>query len=298
MAKKFDALILTLLSFILLFLWSRFFIHNIVWSLIFSSALSFLIVLCVRAFSVKIKKRPYSVERLSREFALRGNEYVADYLAKTLNNPFIEASGNILKLGGILLICNFKFSNLSSSDIASAYQTAQKRSAKKVVMLCRGADRPAIALSTNLDVKFEIVKTGALYRYLQRMNALPELDKDKFKFSLKYIFDVALKRQNAKYYIFSGIMLLFLSYFTPLKLYYLCFGTSLLVLAILCLSPLGHVGEESKHKIFDTFAGTKNDTLDNIQFIKNSKTKNDNANKNDTDKEDHSNNSNKNNSEK
>lgn len=262
MAKKFDALVLTLLTYILIFLWSRFFIGNIVWSLIFSSVLTFLIVLCARFVTTKIKKRPYSVERLSREFALRGNEYAADYLSKVFNNPFVKVNKNTLLCGDTLIICLFKFANVSSSDIATAYQTAKQADAKKAIVLCRGVDRPSTSLTVNLDVKFDIVKTGAVYRYLFKKNALPELSKEKFKFSLGYIFDITLKRQNAKFYIFSGLMLLFLSYFTPLKLYYLCFGTSLFVLAILCLSPLGHIGEEGKHKIFDAFADTSNKISD------------------------------------
>ncbi|MDD4840111.1 MAG: hypothetical protein PHE93_05555 [Clostridia bacterium] len=254
MAKKLDTFVLTFLTFTLLFLWSRFFIDDLIWSLVFSAIVCFLIVLCIRAFSIKIKKRPYSIERLSREFSLKGNNYTAQLIADALKNPSIEVENNMLKFGSTCIICNFKFSNLSSADVASAYQLAISKSLKSVVLLCRGVDRQALSLTVGLPVKIEILKTGAVYRFLFRMNALPQLDKEKYKFSFKYIFDVALKRQNAKFFIFSGLLLLSLSYFTPLKLYYLCFGSSLLLLAILCLSPLGHIGEESKHKLFDTFS--------------------------------------------
>lgn len=58
-----------------------------------------------------------------------------------------------------------------------------------------------------------------------------------------------LSRRNFKNYAFSGAVLVLVSFLTPLKIYYIVFGTILLVLALLTLT-LGN-GTLSSPKAFE-----------------------------------------------
>ncbi len=49
-----------------------------------------------------------------------------------------------------------------------------------------------------------------------------------------------LCRSNFKSYAFSGTILILVSFITPLKIYYLIFGSISLIFALLTLTPLGN----------------------------------------------------------
>ena len=57
-------------------------------------------------------------------------------------------------------------------------------------------------------------------------------------------------RRNFKNYMFSGVVLISISFFTPLKIYYIVFGTILLAFALLSLTPIGN-GTINSPKVFE-----------------------------------------------
>ena len=90
----------------------------------------------------------------------------------------------------------------------------------------------------------------AVYRWLSKRGALPNLKRVKQKFSLSAFFEAALRRSNLKNYLFSGVILVSVAFLTPLKIYYLVFGSISLFMALLTLTPLGK-GHFGGDKIFD-----------------------------------------------
>ena len=63
------------------------------------------------------------------------------------------------------------------------------------------------------------------------------------------LIEAVFSRRNFKNYVFSGAVLVFTSFFTPLKIYYIVIGTILFALALLSLTPLGN-GTISSPKVF------------------------------------------------
>lgn len=59
-----------------------------------------------------------------------------------------------------------------------------------------------------------------------------------------------LSRRNFKNYAFSGAVLVLVSFLTPLKIYYIVFGTILLAFALLSLTPIGN-GTINSPKVFE-----------------------------------------------
>ncbi|MEG2451089.1 MAG: hypothetical protein RSB09_05070, partial [Clostridia bacterium] len=85
---------------------------------------------------------------------------------------------------------------------------------------------------------------------LEHHNALPNLKPKRVKFSLSAFFATLFQRSNTKNYIFSAVILLSVAYLTPLKIYYLVFGSLSLLFALLTLTPLGK-GSFKLSKVFD-----------------------------------------------
>ncbi len=279
MAKKIDKFFLIFITYFTLVAWSRFLFNSFILCLLFSAVVCLLICLAAAPLTKKVKRKPYSPDRLAQEFAIKGNNYAATVVAQALKCKAVKNKSSLV-CDDVFIQCAFKFSALSVGDIASSYQKAREKKAKQLFLLCKSADRQSYSLASALDIKIEIVKIAQVFRFLQSKNALPQIEKLNLKFSLRYILQSALRRQNALLFAISGGLLCFMSYFTPLKIYYLCFGTSLLLLTILCLSPLAQVGSSNEKSIqtLDMLSQTKDDKTTNNEI------ENDNNNSAETNK--------------
>ena len=248
MAKTIDYIFASVLIALVTFAWSALAFSDWVGALIFSCAFTLVAVFTVRYVQKKTSK-PYSWDRLELEFCLRGNEYVVKTLLNALkrHNPASEQSYIVLE--NSVLIANYKFSLLSSSDVANACNIARKHDKTEIFMLAKGIDRKAYQIANLEKIKLNVVKTKQVFRFLEKRNALPDLEKLKTKFDVRALFETALNRRNFKNYAFSGTLLILVSFITPLKILYIVIGSITLVFALLCLTPLGN-GSFSSPKIF------------------------------------------------
>ena len=251
MAKLFDYISLTIITFLLTFVWTALAFDSALPALIMSCTITLIAVVTLRYIRQKTGK-PYTYDRLALEFGIRGNEYVISLLKSALKNPDICAGSNYILLEKSILIANFKFSALNISDIGAACACAKKYCRKQVFLICRTIDRKAYAVAQLEGVRLNPVHIRAVYKLLKKYGALPDLAPIKEKPSLKRFVRVALNRANFKAYAFSGAALILTSFITPLKIYYLTFGSVALVLAALTLTPLGN-GSYSAPKMCDEF---------------------------------------------
>ena len=249
MAKAIDYIGASIIITLTTFVWSVLLFKNTAGALVFSVALSLVTVLSIRYFSKK-KQKPYTYDRLESEFCMRGGEYVIELIVSALKNPKIENGSNYILLENCIIIANFKFSPLGGSDIANICKTAKAYQKNSVFLLTKSVDRKAWQVAYLQDVKIEIVKTKQVFRFLAKHNALPALKKPKQKASVRAVFETVFSRKNFKNYLFSGAVVIFTSFFTPLKIYYIVVGTILFALALLTLTPVGN-GNISSPKVFD-----------------------------------------------
>lgn len=249
MAKIVDYISGTFIIALVLFVFCISATHNLAISLIIAISLSIACTFSIGYISSK-KSKPYSVDRLELELCMRENQYAINLLLSVIKNGEFENTNSYILLKNSVIIADFKFSALSYADVNSALQIAMKHGKKKIYMLAKSIDRKAYQLANIRQVDIELVKTRALYKFLKKHNALPNLKRQKVKLNLKQLIEIVLSRRNLKSYIFSGTILIAVSFLTPLKIYYLTFGTILLVLALLSLTPLGN-GQISSKKAFE-----------------------------------------------
>lgn len=249
MAKALNYIFASVIVMLATFVWSALLFKNAIGAIIFSIAFSFAIVVSVYYFS-KRNQKPYTYDRLETEFCIRGGAYVIELLKTTLKNIKIENGCNYILLENSMIIANFKFSPLGGNDIASVCRLAKIHDKNHVYLIAKAIDRKAWQVANLEDIKMEIVKTKQVFKFLAKHNALPVLKKSKQKLSISALMQAVFSRRNFKNYMFSGVVLISISFFTPLKIYYIVFGTILLAFALLSLTPIGN-GTINSPKVFE-----------------------------------------------
>lgn len=249
MAKALNYIFASVIVMLATFVWSALLFKNAIGAIIFSIAFSFAIVVSAYYFS-KRNQKPYTYDRLETEFCIRGGAYVIELLKTTLKNTKIENGCNYILLENSMVIANFKFSPLGGNDIASVCRLAKIHDKNHVYLIAKAIDRKAWQVANLEDIKMEIVKTKQVFKFLAKHNALPVLKKSKQKLSISALMQAVFSRRNFKNYMFSGVVLISISFFTPLKIYYIVFGTILLAFALLSLTPIGN-GTINSPKVFE-----------------------------------------------
>ncbi len=239
MAKIVDYFSLTVISMLLTFVWASLLFKNWIGALVFAIAFTVIVIITVK-YVLSKRNRPYTYDRLALEFSIRGNEYVINLLQSAMRYGFVESGKNYIVLKDCVIISAFKFSMLTISDMGAICELSQKFRDKRVYVFARGIDRRAYSIVQLENVNFSLVKIKTIYKFLLKHNALPDLKPVKNKFSFRALFDAVLCRANFKSYTFSGVVLILVSFITPLRIYYIVLGSISLILALLTLTPLGN----------------------------------------------------------
>ena len=234
MAKTLDYIALSIVLTLIGFVFGAMLFKNIWYALVVATFFSLAIVFSIKYF--KRTKYRYNPTKLGTEFAIKGNEYVINLLKTTLKNAYIYSTFNYILLDKCLIGACFKFGTASAQDVLAFGKIAQDNSIKTVFLMSNGIDKKAYQVANAMEFRLKPIRLGALYKYLDKHSALPDLKKTKNKMSLPYILETIFARSNFKAYAFSGTILIMSSFFTPMRTYYIVIGTLLLVLAILSLA--------------------------------------------------------------
>ncbi len=238
MAKLFDYIALTIICFLLTLTLSSLFLPNWTAVLIFSVTSSLLVSFTTFYFQ-KGKNKPYSSDCLLDYFCIKGNKFAISHIASVLNYDIIDNTFNAIITKNLILAAYFKFSVLSVTELNALVEFAKLQQVNTLFIMTEKVDRHAFRIIDNNEIKLQIVKIKAVYKFLKNNNALPIIKNKKYKIQFSEFFATIFNRKNTKFYIFSATTLLVFAYFTPLKIYYIVFGSLSLLMAILTLTPLG-----------------------------------------------------------
>ena len=157
----------------------------------------------------------------------------AEELSKAyrVNGERTEVFGGYFTTEREVVYANFTFRALDKEDIATIKRRADR--GKKIVIYGNTFDSDALKTCHVLgitaktgDDAFELFKSSGYYPKL-------EIEVDSARFDFKGFLKDAFSKKNAKSYFLSGISLLFLSFLTPFKIYYIAFGAFLIILSII-----------------------------------------------------------------
>ena len=254
MARIVDLVSLAVITFMLTFVWTTAAFSS--WGAVFAVSVAAALMVTVTAVYIRRGSgKPCSCDRLTVECALRPPSYLIGLLRAAALADGIEFGDNYILTPDAVIFAAVKLGALGLNDLKSLLTKAEELDRKRVFVITHTVDRRAYRLTEYFNVRVTPVKMRTVYRWLKKHDALPDLTRIKTKFSLAAFFEAAFRRSNLKHYLFSGLILVSVAFLTPLKIYYLIFGSISLIMALLTLTPLGK-GPFADEKILDTLDTT------------------------------------------
>lgn len=134
----------------------------------------------------------------------------------------------------------FNLDTLDVNDLLEIYRQNKNRRLSKVVILCNDYTTECATYAKNFQkIAYKLVSIKELFvSEIEKQNFYPNIEvetlsKEKMTLSKlkKHVFD----RKRAKSYFFCGIILLFSSYFVPLRIYYLLFSGIMFISSLTCI---------------------------------------------------------------
>lgn len=125
----------------------------------------------------------------------------------------------------------FTFNNLSPQDLADIKRI--DKSNLPITVYAIEFDEKTTDFAKKLDITLK--NSVDAYSLFKSANYYPELKVEfaETKKSVRNILQTFLTKKHAKSFALSGLSLLFLSFLTPFKIYYIIFGCILMIFAIL-----------------------------------------------------------------
>lgn len=254
MARAVDLAALAFITFLLTLVWATLLLDD--WAAVFAMASAGALIAVVTAVYIKRgSKTSCSVERLTIECAVRPPSYLIGLL-KSIAADHCEYGENHILTENSVIFAAVKLSPLGSADLNALLSKTEELKRKRAFVITRAVDRRAYRMLQFYDIRLTAVRMRAVHRALKRHGALPKLDRIKREFSLSAFFEAAFRRENLKNYLFSGTILISVAFLTPLKIYYLIFGSISLIMALLTLTPLGK-GRFGGDGMFDELCATR-----------------------------------------
>ncbi len=236
MARIIDRLVLILILFIIFTLWLTYLTENAFLSICISALLCVLIAILIRPKNKKVK---INAENYIPKLSTMRYKEISNLIYGTIseeNNPKINEKGLITLNEKTVLIPIVRMSEITADEVCKLSEKIKKAGYSKLILVVAYYDKIGCdKIKPYLAIPVEFLRIEDVLLSLQSKDKLPKIEgKAIVKRKFKMLFSSALKRQNGKYFLFSGLMMAFLSVFTPLTLYYLVFCTFTLGFAFLC----------------------------------------------------------------
>ena len=232
-----DTLFTAVCAFLLFFTALRFYTKTPLIGLIFGiaaallfGALAFIYISRRQSKSLLISHDEKQKKLLSLHLALSSDAYVKNLFLKCFENA--EICGNRVIYGGVSYFFNFKMQHLSEDDIARIIKEDVPESK---AVYCVKTSPEALILAENFGIK--IIGIDEVYELLKGNDMLPEkfIYEDKKRPNIFKRVRERFSRKLCAPLFWSGLALLFLSYFTFFPIYYIVSGGLMLILAACAL---------------------------------------------------------------
>lgn len=216
-------------------------------SLLLSSIVT--IILCVIFYIIRTKrltKKQLSltqlkeIDKLKDQFSYGSQIEIRNYLKKLFNAEKNYKNELTIDNKDTIILYNFDNKVLDCEEIKKIYRENKNRKIHKIIILCNSYSLDCKNLIKNFQkIKYEIIDISELYvKYILPEHSMPNfaietIPKEKFNFNTfkKYAFS----RHKSKTYFLCGLVLLFSSYFVPLRIYYLIFSALMFISSLLCI---------------------------------------------------------------
>ena len=236
----FSAFIAFILSFVLL----NYFIvkpYSIVMSISFAIPLAMLSYKKIRKKNTLLslsKTEQKQIEEMVSQLNLCSTEEQYSFFIKAFKKAEYELErkkdGILFKEKNVLIFCRFGFEMPNKTDVVKAFNVGLGQN--KIYFLSDDLSLEIKQFINRFGGKIIAVDKKEIFLFLKKIQHLP---KPKYNFNEESSLRVGkkldfFKRKKAKSYFFFGLIFLIMSYFVPIKIYYLACGCVFLGFAMIC----------------------------------------------------------------
>lgn len=247
----FQIILQTLLIFLLMFIWIRYYISPLWLTFVISTSSTIIIELLYRLL---INKKSKNKQLKNKEKALAENIFISictteqeylNFLYKTLStkdkcenkNSYIIINKYDTKKA---IIPINKFEKINCDDILKAIKATRNDNLDEILILCNDIEKECISFAKKFNLKISFSNKYETYKNIYKeYNSFPEerlaLKKIK-KNTLKEFISYAFSYDKAKGYGLTALILLISSIFVTFNLYYSIMVTVLVLFTFISLS--------------------------------------------------------------
>ncbi len=239
-----DLAFVTVATFAASFTVLRFYINSLALTIIISAIFSALVCLIFRLAS-KRKNVTYALKKKDAEMldkviftlCIMTDEQLCNFfstLFKKMDLPFtLDGNELILTQTNTRVCFYFTFSETYAGRVIEFYKQADK--GQNIIVLGREFDEKTTALTRRFGNRITLIDSANLYLTLKRYETLPPINDEFIERKKRINLPKSLFSKNkAKKYFLYGVALNFFSFFVFYPIYYVCFGTALIIFSIIC----------------------------------------------------------------
>ena len=242
-----DRIFLTCTIFLIVYAWVNFFVSNLITTFILSLIFSGSIMFVFYYFFNRTKTKKLSIANYLKDvedkflaFSLLGAKERLELIYQIASKDYKceQHKDKIVcfdQTKKIVIITHFNSERLTQFELNKLISGMFKYDEIKII--CKEKN-PTLNLKVFKGTSIEIISKKELYdEWFLKHSIYPEayfFNTEKMKINLKKTLRNFIVRSKSKSYLFCGFILLFSSIILPYHLYYLIFGSILIILSILC----------------------------------------------------------------
>lgn len=245
----FDKLFISISIFLIIYAWINFYVRNL-WttfflSLIFSAACVFVLYYFLNKKQEKVELGKKNTDEMNKSFLVfrltprkQKMELLYNLLSKEFNTKLDNGILTYIKdEKKHLVIVATHIERISENDLINLVDEFLDTDVDVIDIICNDVN-PNINSKIFVDKKIIFITKQKLYLdYFSKYQIFPDnskIDTSITKLRFKDILNNMFIPQKAKSYFFCGLILIFSSIILPYHIYYIVFGSLLLIFSILC----------------------------------------------------------------
>ena len=245
----FDKLFISISIFLIIYAWINFYVRNL-WttfflSLIFSAACVFVLYYFLNKKQEKVELGKKNTDEMNKSFLVfrltprkQKMELLYNLLSKEFNTKLDNGILTYIKdEKKHLVIVATHIERISENDLINLVDEFLDIDVDVIDIICNDVN-PNINSKIFVDKKIIFITKQKLYLdYFSKYQIFPDnskIDTSITKLRFKDISNNMFIPQKAKSYFFCGLILVFSSIILPYHIYYIVFGSLLLIFSILC----------------------------------------------------------------
>lgn len=236
LSKVFDFVFWYSILFFIFFVWTRYFIHDILTTVLLSAFLTFFVAIIYHFFSKKKSSRDNltkldekNAEAITTGFLLSTKQEILKIFFEKLDKKYnTKIKSDYLLVNDKVLKPIYSTQTITDKDVMEIFLKIKDTSIKKLIITCQKADDSCYLFSKLVQSKEIIILESkeAYQNIFKPLNFdIPEINSKNNKKTLRYYLSFALNKHRTKNYLIVSIFMLFASFVLRYNIYYLIFSS-------------------------------------------------------------------------